>query len=40
VRVTLDSGRVRDLRNGTMRGGHQKIQTCITVAAGDCVLDV
>jgi stearoyl-CoA 9-desaturase NADPH oxidoreductase len=39
--VTLDSGRVRDLRNGTVRGGdHQKIQTCITVAAGDCVLDV
>jgi hypothetical protein len=39
--VTLDSGRVRDLRNGAIRGGdHQKIQTCITIVAGDCVLDV
>jgi ferredoxin-NADP reductase len=38
--VALTAGRVRDLRTGTeIRGDHQKIQTCITVAAGDCVLD-
>jgi len=36
-----DRRRARDLRNGTdYGGGHQKVQTCITVAAGDCVLDV
>jgi len=39
--VPLAGGRVRDLRSGTEYGGdHQKIQTCITAAAGDCVLDL
>jgi ferredoxin-NADP reductase len=39
--VPLAAGRVRDLRDGTeYTGDHRKIQTCITVAAGDCVLDV
>ena len=39
--VPLAAGRVRDLRSGTEYGGHhQKIQTCITAAAGDCVLDL
>ena len=43
--VPLTAGRVRDLRDGTRYGTdhgeeHQKIQTCITAAAGDCVLDL
>ena len=40
--VPLLSGRVRDLRDGTEHdGGHQTmIQTCVTAAAGDCVLDL
>ncbi|QFU89397.1 ferredoxin reductase [Amycolatopsis sp. YIM 10] len=40
--VPLAEGRVRDLRTGAEhRGGHgdrPKIQTCVTAAAGDCVL--
>ncbi|GAA5166950.1 NADPH oxidoreductase [Pseudonocardia eucalypti] len=39
--VPLAEGRVRDLRDGTEHGTeHGKIQTCVTVAAGDCVLDL
>ena len=38
--VPLAAGRVRDLRDGTeYAGDHEKIQTCVTVAAGDCVLE-
>jgi hypothetical protein len=32
---------VRDLRDGTEHsGGHEKIQTCVTAAAGDCAVDI
>jgi ferredoxin-NADP reductase len=36
----LTSGRVRDLRDGTEHDGgpQQTVQTCITTAAGDCIL--
>lgn len=43
--VPLRSGAVRDLRDGTETrndGGSptEKIQTCVTAAAGDCVIDI
>jgi ferredoxin len=39
--VPLLAGAVRDLRTGVeYRGNHQKIQTCITAAAGDCTVDL
>ncbi|RMI35127.1 ferredoxin reductase [Nocardia stercoris] len=38
--VTLTEGHTRDLRNGAERQAGEKIQTCISVAAGDCTLDV
>lgn len=39
--VPLAEGQVRDLRDGTEHDGqHEKIQTCVTVAAGDCALDL
>ncbi|GLY66525.1 ferredoxin reductase [Amycolatopsis taiwanensis] len=39
--VPLAAGRVRDLRTGEEHSGdHQKIQTCVTAAAGNCVLDI
>ena len=38
--VTLDKGAVRDLRNGDEHVEGERIQTCISVAAGDCTLDV
>jgi ferredoxin-NADP reductase len=38
--VTLSSGHTRDLRNGEERREGDKVQTCISVAAGDCTLDV
>ncbi len=38
--VTLSSGHARDLRNGEERREGDKVQTCISVAAGDCTLDV
>ncbi|WP_308252842.1 2Fe-2S iron-sulfur cluster binding domain-containing protein [Pseudonocardia sp. ICBG601] len=43
--VGLRSGSVRDLRDGTERRGDpdtpaERIQTCITAAAGDCVLEI
>ena len=38
--VTLNAGCARDLRNGAERFEGEKIQTCISAAAGDCELDV
>jgi ferredoxin len=38
--VSLKQGVVKDLRNGTEYQGNAGIQTCITAAAGDCVLEV
>ncbi|GAC1342326.1 MAG: NADPH oxidoreductase [Candidatus Dormibacteria bacterium] len=39
--VPLASGRVRDLRNGDEHGEqNESIQTCVSVAAGNCVLEI
>ncbi|WP_425303689.1 ferredoxin reductase [Nocardia wallacei] len=38
--VTLTDGHVRDLRNGAEHQAGEKIQTCISAAAGNCTLDV
>jgi stearoyl-CoA 9-desaturase NADPH oxidoreductase len=39
--VRMVSGSVRDLRNGKETSGENtNIQTCVTAAAGDCVLEV
>ncbi|NKY86042.1 ferredoxin reductase [Nocardia veterana] len=38
--VTLTEGHVRDLRNGNEHQAGEKVQTCISAAAGDCTLDV
>ncbi|WP_405135015.1 ferredoxin reductase [Nocardia sp. NBC_01388] len=38
--VTVTEGHVRDLRNGNERRAGDKVQTCISAAAGDCTLDV
>jgi ferredoxin-NADP reductase len=38
--VTLTDGHVRDLRNGAEHQAGEKVQTCISAAAGDCTLDV
>jgi ferredoxin-NADP reductase len=38
--VPLKRGAVKDLRDGTEFQENQGVQTCITAAAGDCVLDV
>jgi ferredoxin-NADP reductase len=39
--VPLISGTVRDLRNGTEYDEHdEKIQTCVTAAAGDVVIEI
>ena len=38
--VPLVAGSVRDLRNGTTHTEGDRIQTCISAAAGDCVLGV
>ena len=39
--VPLVSGTVRDLRNGNEYDEHdEKIQTCVTAAAGDVVIEV
>lgn len=37
--VTLTEGRARDLRNGAERREGEKVQTCISAAAGDCTVD-
>jgi hypothetical protein len=35
------SGKVRDLRNGEEHAEpNEPIQTCVTVAVGDCVLNI
>ena len=38
--VPLVAGSVRDLRNGSLHTEGDRIQTCISAAAGDCVLGV
>jgi ferredoxin-NADP reductase len=38
--VTLKSGTAKDLRDGTEYHDNQRIQTCVSAAAGDCTLDV
>jgi ferredoxin-NADP reductase len=38
--VPLLAGSVRDLRNGTVHQEGDRIQTCVSAAAGDCVLGV
>jgi ferredoxin-NADP reductase len=38
--VELVDGHVRDLRSGAEREPGTRIQTCISAASGDCVLDV
>ncbi|WP_040811865.1 ferredoxin reductase [Nocardia concava] len=38
--VTLTDGHTRDLRNGKEHRAGDKIQTCISVAAGDCTVEV
>lgn len=38
--LPLKKGSVRDLRDGTELGENQGVQTCVTAAAGSCVLDI
>jgi stearoyl-CoA 9-desaturase NADPH oxidoreductase len=38
--VTLTEGHVRDLRTGAVHEPGTRVQTCISVASGDCKLDV
>jgi ferredoxin len=39
--LTLVEGTVRDLRNGEEFGQpNEQVQTCVTAAVGDCVLDI
>lgn len=38
--VQLAEGQVRDLRSGDLHTEGERIQTCISVAVGDCTLDV
>ncbi|MFI6868752.1 ferredoxin reductase [Nocardia sp. NPDC050406] len=38
--LTVTDGHVRDLRNGDEHRAGDKVQTCISAAAGDCTLDV
>ncbi len=38
--VPLQKGRVKDLRNGQEYEAAARVQTCVTAAAGDCVLEV
>ncbi|CAM3929815.1 ferredoxin reductase [Tsukamurella ocularis] len=38
--VQLADGQVRDLRSGDLHTEGERIQTCISVAVGDCTLDV
>lgn len=38
--LPLTAGNVRDLRNGTEHTEGGRVQTCISAAAGDCVLDI
>ncbi|MDQ2754590.1 MAG: 2Fe-2S iron-sulfur cluster-binding protein, partial [Actinomycetota bacterium] len=38
--VPLKKGLVKDLRNGAEYSENQGIQTCVTAAAGDCVIEI
>jgi stearoyl-CoA 9-desaturase NADPH oxidoreductase len=38
--VPLKKGLVKDLRNGSEYEENQGVQTCVTAAAGDCVLEI
>jgi ferredoxin-NADP reductase len=38
--LPLKKGVVKDLRNGAEYTENQKIQTCVTAAAGDCVIEI
>ena len=38
--LPLKAGTTRDLRSGTEHHAGDRIQTCISAAAGDCVLDI
>ena len=38
--VQLGDGQVRDLRSGELHTEGERIQTCISVAVGDCTLEV
>jgi ferredoxin-NADP reductase len=38
--LPLTGGNVRDLRNGTEHTEGGRVQTCISAAAGDCILDI
>ena len=38
--VMIDKGCVRDLRSGVEHVEGERIQTCVSAAAGDCTLDV
>ena len=38
--VPLSEGHVRDLRSGAEHRAGDRVQTCISVAAGDCTLDL
>jgi ferredoxin-NADP reductase len=38
--ITLKKGIVKDLRNGAEYQENQGVQTCVTAAAGDCVLEI
>ena len=38
--VSVESGVVRDLRTGTEHVAGERIQTCVSAAAGDCSLEV
>jgi stearoyl-CoA 9-desaturase NADPH oxidoreductase len=38
--VPLKKGIVKDLRNGAEYQENAGVQTCITAAAGDCVLEI
>lgn len=38
--VSITAGHARDLRNGAERREGEKVQTCVSAAAGDCTLDV
>lgn len=37
--LTITAGHARDLRNGDERREGDKVQTCVSAAAGDCTLD-
>lgn len=38
--IPLKKGMVKDLRNGAEYQENQGVQTCVTAAAGDCVLEI